>query len=60
MEMQQREHDRQQMLEFEISRYEAIHARIKEKKNILLSQEELIQTLAKEVRAQQALGGDKD
>lgn len=37
MEMQQREQDRQQMLEFEISRYEAIHARIKEKKHILLS-----------------------
>lgn len=42
MEMQQREQDRQQMLEFEITRYEAIHARIKEKKHILLSQEELI------------------
>ncbi len=48
------------MLDFELSRFEAIHARIKEKKHILLSQEELIQTLAKEVRNQQAIGGDKD
>jgi len=60
MELQQREQDRQQMLEFEIQRYEAIAARIKEKKHILLSQEELILTLAKEVKAQQVVGGDKD
>ena len=48
------------MLEFELSRYEAMHQRILDKKAILLSQEELIQTLAKEVKMQQANGGDKD
>jgi len=37
MEMQQREQDRQQMLEFEISRLEPIHTRIAEKKQTLLN-----------------------
>lgn len=38
------------MLDFELSRYEAMHQRILDKKAILLSQEELIQSLAKEVK----------
>ena len=60
MEMQQREQDRQQMLEFEISRLEPIHNRISEKKQTLLSQEELIQTLAREVKLQRAAGAGAD
>ena len=48
------------MLEFELSRFEAIQNRIREKKRILINQEELIQTLAKEIKLQQARGGDKD